>query len=164
MERTYIKDIKKGTIFIEGWIHEIRDLAKIKFILLRDISGIVQCIIKDEKLMKKFSGLSIESVLSIQGEAKPAQVKSPEVSLKNVEIEVKDFEIISKAEKLPMNIHDKEIETGFAKRLDYRFVDLHTKKTQAIFKIQTEIANAFREFFYNKGYIEIQPPCIISAA
>jgi len=164
MERTYIKEIKKGQVFIEGWVHEIRDLAKIKFVLLRDMTGIIQCIIKDEKLMKKFSDLSIESVISITGEAKQANVKSPEVSLNNIEIEVKDFEIISKAEKLPINIHDKDIETGFAKRLDYRFLDFHTKRTQAIFKIQTEIANAFREFFYNKGYMEIQPPCIISAA
>lgn len=164
MERTYIKDIKKGPVFLEGWIHEIRDLAKIKFILLRDVSGVVQCIIKDEKLMKKFSELSIESVISIQGEAKQAQVKSPEVSRNDIEIEVKALEIINKAEKLPINLHDKDIETGFAKRLDYRFLDLHTKRTQAIFRIQTEIARSFREFFYNKGYMEIQPPCIISAA
>ncbi|MCX6742505.1 MAG: aspartate--tRNA(Asn) ligase [Candidatus Pacearchaeota archaeon] len=163
-ERTYIQEIKKGPVFIEGWIHEIRDLAKIKFILLRDMTGVVQCILKDEKLMKKFSDLSVESVISIKGEAKPAQVKSPEVSQKEIEVEIKDFEIISKAEKLPINIHDKDIETGFAKRLDYRFLDFHTKRTQAIFRIQTEIANSFREFFYNKGYMEIQPPCIISAA
>jgi len=163
-KRSYIKDIKKGPVFIEGWVNEIRDLAKIKFILLRDITGIVQCIIKDEKLMKKFSEITIESVISIQGEAKQATIKSPEVSLNNIEVEAKYLEIISKAEKLPINIHDKDIETGFAKRLDYRYVDFHTKRTQAIFRIQTEIANSFREFFYNKGYMEIQPPCIISAA
>jgi len=163
-ERTYIKDIKKGSVFIEGWVHEIRDLAKIKFILLRDMTGVIQCIIKDEKLMKKFSELSIESVVSIKGEARDAQVKSPEVTQKSIEIEIKDLEIISKAEPLPINIHDKDIETGFAKRLDYRFLDMHTKRTQAIFKIQTEIANAFHEYFYDKGYIEMQPPCIISAA
>ena len=163
-KRSYINEIKKGSVFVEGWVHEIRDLAKIKFVLLRDITGIVQCIIKDEELMKKFSEITIESVISIKGETKTAQVKSPEVSLNNLEIEVKEIGIISKAEKLPINLHDKEIETGFAKRLDYRFLDLHTKRTQAIFRIQTEIANSFREFFYNKGYMEIQPPCIISAA
>lgn len=164
MERTYVKDVKKGQVFIEGWIHELRDLAKIKFILLRDMSGVIQCIIKDEKLMKKFSELSVESVISITGEARPAQVKSPEVSRKEVEIEIKNLELINKAEKLPINIHDKDVETGFAKRIDYRFLDMHTKTTQAIFKIQTEIERSFREFFYNKGYIEMQPPCIISAA
>jgi nondiscriminating aspartyl-tRNA synthetase len=65
MERTYIKDLKKGPVLVKGWIHELRDLAKIKFILLRDITGIVQCIIKDEKLFKKFSELTLESVISI---------------------------------------------------------------------------------------------------
>jgi nondiscriminating aspartyl-tRNA synthetase len=164
MERTYINEIKKGQVLLEGWIHELRDLAKIKFILLRDITGIVQCIIKDEKLMKKFSELSLESVILIKGEAKQATVKSPEVSYNNIEVEIKDIEIIAKAEPLPINIHGKGIETEFSKRLDYRFLDFHTRKTQAIFKIQTEIANSFREFFYNKGFIEMQPPCIISSA
>ena len=163
-ERTYIKDAKKGQIFIEGWIHELRDLAKIKFILLRDITGVIQCIIKDEKLFKKFLDLSQESVISIKGDARPAQVKSPEVTQKSIEIDIKELDIISKAEPLPINIHAKDIETGFAKRLDYRFLDFHTPRAQAIFKIQTEIANAFHEYFYNKGYIEMQPPCIISAA
>ncbi len=164
MERTYIKDVKKGQVFIEGWIHELRDLAKIKFILLRDMTGVIQCITKDEKLFKKFLELSQESVISIKGDSRDAQVKSPEVTQKNIEIDIKDIEIISKAEPLPINIHDKDIETGFSKRLDYRFLDFHTPRAQAIFRIQTEIANAFHEHFYNKGYIEMQPPCIISAA
>jgi aspartyl-tRNA synthetase len=50
------------------------------------------------------------------------------------------------------------------KRLDYRFVDLHRRNIQAIFKIQNVISNSFRLHFYNKGFIEMQPPCIISAA
>ena len=159
-ERTYIKEIKKGPVFIEGWIHEIRDLAKIKFILLRDMTGVIQCILKDEKLMKKFSDLSVESVISIKGEAKPAQVKSPEVSQTEIEVEIKDFEIISKAEKLPINIHDKDIETGFAKRLDYRFLDTRKPKIAAIFKIRSNIYKNVTDFFYNEGFTIINTPKI----
>jgi len=54
-ERTYVNEIKKGPVFLQGWIQEIRDLANVKFILLRDMSGVVQCVIKDKKLFKKFS-------------------------------------------------------------------------------------------------------------
>jgi aspartyl-tRNA synthetase len=161
MERVYIKDIKKGQVFLEGWIHEIRDLAKIKFLLLRDVSGIVQCIIKDEKLMKKFSELSIESVISIQGEAKPAQVKSPEVSRNEIEIEVKDLEIISKAQEPPIQVLEKGITTALPKRLDYRFLDLRKPRNLAIFKVRAEVNKALRDFFYKEGFIEMQTPKIV---
>jgi len=160
-DRTYIKDIKKGPVFLEGWIHEIRDLAKIKFILLRDVSGIVQCIIKDEKLMKKFSEISVESVISIQGEAKPAQVKSPEVSRNEVEIEVKDFEIINKAQEPPIQVLEKGITTALPKRLDYRFLDLRKPRNLAIFKVRSEVNKALRDFFYKEGFIEMQTPKIV---
>jgi nondiscriminating aspartyl-tRNA synthetase len=43
-------------------------------------------------------------------------------------------------------------------------LDFHRRKTQAVFRIQTEIATRFREYFYNKGFVEIQMPCIISSA
>lgn len=64
---------------------------------------------------------------------------------------------------IPIDVSDFS-KTELPKRLDYRFLDMHRRRTQAIFKIQTVIANAFREHFYKKGYIELQPPCIISAA
>ena len=64
MQRGYISDIKSGKeVLLKGWIFEIRDLAKMKFLLVRDVSGIVQCIVKDEKLLKKASELSLESVV-----------------------------------------------------------------------------------------------------
>ena len=69
MKKTYIKDLKSvsGKVFLQGWIYEIRNLAKLKFILLRDRTGIVQCIAKgDETLMNRISGLTLESALLFQ--------------------------------------------------------------------------------------------------
>ncbi len=163
MERTLVKDLKAGdSVLLRGWIYELRDLAKLKFILLRDISGIVQCIVKDEKLMDKFSELTLESVIEIKGKVKKAEIKKEEVR-KGLEVEVSGFEILGKSETLPIQINEN-IETDFSKRLDYRFLDFHRKKIQAIFKIQNVIANSFREHFYKKEFIEMQPPCVISAA
>jgi len=165
MNRTYISDLKLGKdILIKGWVFEMRDLAKFKFLLIRDVSGIVQCIIKDEKLQKVFSELSLESVVEIKGKVKEANVKA-DISRKDVEIEILDLKIISKAEKLPIHVNEKaDVKTDFSNRLDWRFVDFHKPKIQAIFKIQNVIENSFREYFYEKNYIEMQPPCIISAA
>jgi aspartyl-tRNA synthetase len=164
MQRSYISDLKTGKeVLLKGWVFEIRDLAKMKFILLRDVSGIVQCVLKDEKLLKKSSDLRLESVVEIKGEVKKANVKA-ELARKDVEIEVSGIELISKAETLPILVNEKTITTDLPTRLDYRFLDFHKPKIQAIFKIQNVIENSFREFFYKKGFIEMQPPCIISAA
>ena len=47
MQRTYINEIEnKKEVFLQGWIHDIRELPKAKFLLLRDITGIVQCVLK----------------------------------------------------------------------------------------------------------------------
>ena len=74
---------------------------------------------------------------------------------------------MNSAEDLPIDIPfdpSGETKTELPKRLDYRFLDFHRRKIQTIFKIQTTIATAFREFFQNKNYIEMQPPCIIGSA
>jgi nondiscriminating aspartyl-tRNA synthetase len=163
MERTLVKDIKAGKeVLLKGWIYEIRILAKLSFILLRDKTGIVQCVIQGN-LLGKLSDLSLESAVEIKGKTKSANVKA-EYTRKDVEVDVESLEIISKAEKLPIHVNEKTTTTEFSTRLDNRFLDIRKPKIQAIFEIQTAIANSFREYFYNKGYIEIQPPCIISAA
>lgn len=163
-KRIYVSEIEKGPVFLEGWVHEIRDLAKVKFILLRDFSGIVQCVVKDKNLFDKCSELTLETVVALKGEAKEAQVKSQEVFNNKIEVDVKEIEIINKAEQLPIQVSERGITTALPKRLDYRSIDLRKPRIKAIFKIQSEIVNSFREFFYNQGFIEIQPPCIIATA
>ena len=164
MERTFVKDLKSGQdVLLKGWVFEIRELSKMDFILLREISGMVQCVIKDEKLLKKISDLTLESVIEIRGKVKSAKVKA-EFARHDVEVEINSLEIISKAEKLPIHVNEKTTTTELQHRLDWRFLDFHKPKIQAIFKIQNVIENSFREFFYKKNFIEMQPPCVISAA
>ncbi len=159
-----IEDIKAGKeVLLKGWVYEIRVLAKLGFILLRDRTGIVQCVVQDKKILEKLNGLSLESAVEIKGKAKGAKIKA-EFARSDVEVDVEKLEIISLAEKLPIHVNEKTTTTEFQNRLDYRFLDIRKPKIQAIFEIQTVIANAFREYFYKKKYIEIQPPCIISAS
>jgi len=164
MKRTYIKDIKAGqSVFLQGWIYEIRDLAKLKFLLLRDSSGIVQCIIKDKEMIKKSSGLTLESVVELQGKVKKARVKA-DFARKDVEVEVSDLKILNKAEKLPIHVNEKTTSTDLSKRLDYRYLDLRKQKVQSIFRIASTISMTFREHFIKKGFIEFHPPSIIGSS
>ncbi len=164
MERSYIKDVKSGKeVLLKGWVYEIRDLNKLAFVSLRDISGIVQCVLKGEDLMNKFKELSLESVIEIKGIVKEAKIKADNLR-SDVEVEVLEINILSKAERLPIHINEKTTNTDLSKRLDYRSLDVRKPEVLAKFKIQSTIINSFREFFYNENFIEIQPPAIIATS
>lgn len=167
MERKYIKEIfkdkKEERVLVRGWVHDQRDLGKIKFMLIKDITGLIQVTaIKgkvDDIILKEINKIPKESVVEIIGDIKKNK-KAPG----GFEIFPEKLIIISKAEQpLPIDVSDFS-KTELPKRLDYRFLDFHNRKVQAIFKIQTEIANSFRKYFYDRGFIEIQSPCIISSA
>ncbi len=167
MERTYIKDVfekKDGAkVLLKGWAYEIRDLKKIRFLILRDITARIQVTGVDKKTDAKtfdlMDKISRESVVEVTG-----IIKDSKQSPGGKEILPEKIKIIAKAEDpLPIDVSDYS-KTELPKRLDYRFLDMHREKTQAIFKIQTVIANSFREHFFKKDFIEMQPPCIIGAA
>ena len=167
MERTYVKEIKEGkTVLIQGWVHALRGQSKIKFLQLRDKTGIVQCVIADPKLFENFDKLLCESVVSIKGLVKKANVKSDEITIKDVEISASELEIINLSEPLPIPVFEKDesIKTELSKRLDYRFLDLHKKEVQAIFKVESTLLQAYREFMIKEGALECIFPSIIGAS
>ena len=158
MKRMYINEIKPSSkqVLVKGWVQRIKLLGKIAFVVLRDSTGILQCIAK--KNIKEFSNITQESVVEIKG-----IVKKSKQAKKGHELEISDLKVINKS-KAPLPADVEKSKTFIDKRLDYRFLDLRRPEIQAIFKIQSEIANSFREFFYKKGFTEIQPPSIISSS
>lgn len=166
-ERVYVDSItgkddgKKVTI--AGWLYDNRDLGKVRFALIRDITGEIQvAAFKPDckpEVFKAMASTSRESVVVISG-----KVQKSDKAAGGREIVPETFEIMSSAEQpLPIDVSDFS-KTELPKRLDYRFLDLHRRRTQAIFRIQNEISNAFREHFYKKGFMEMQPPGIIGSA
>jgi len=169
MEFTKIKDLhsKEGQIIeLNAWVHEIKGQSKIKFMQLRDITGVVQCVVLEPTLFEKIDKLTSESVINISGMVKKANVKSEEITEKSIEVEVSNLEIISIADSLPILVveKDKTIITELSKRLDYRFLDLHKRKVQAIFKVQSTIMTGFREFMIKDGSLEVVFPSLIGAS
>ena len=163
MERTLVKDLKSGKeVLLKGWVYEIRALAKLGFILLRDKTGIVQCVIQGN-LMNKLSELTLESAVEIKGKTKEAKVKA-EFARNDVEVDIFNLEIISKAEKLPIHVNEKTTTTEFQNRLDYRFLDIRKPKIQAIFEVEAIIMKGFREFMEKEGALEAVFPSIIGAS
>ena len=164
-KRTYIKDAfeKKGEVELFGWVHDIRDLSKIRFLILRDITGRIQTIaIKGDaspEVFELIGKVPRESVVRLKGELKDSK-QAPG----GKEVLVKDLELIAVAEHpLPVDVSDHS-KTELPKRLDYRFLDLHRERTQSIFKVNSTIIQAYREFMIKENAIECLFPSIISSS
>jgi len=152
-----VQNKKESTeVIVAGWVEEIKSLGKILFVKLRDRSGYLQLVTSDKKIIDTLGKLSNESVIVVKGIVKKSKLKAG-----GNELELSEFEILSKAEpKLPIDFSGK-IETDLSKRLDWRVLDLRNPKNLAVFKIRSEICRAIREFLTNKGFIEIQTPKLI---
>jgi nondiscriminating aspartyl-tRNA synthetase len=163
--RTYVKDAfhKKGEVELYGWIHDTRDLSKIRFLVLRDITGRIQvCGIKgetSEEVFEIMNSVPRESAVKIKGILKDSKQAPGGKEVNPIEIE-----IIARAEHpLPIDVSDHS-KTELPKRIDYRYLDLHRERAQAIFKVQDTILQAYREFMHNEGAFEAIFPSIIGAS
>jgi aspartyl-tRNA synthetase len=163
MERIYIKDLKSGDASISGWIYEMRVMSKMAFLIIRDMTGFVQVVVKGDKLLEIVNDLSLESVVEIVGEVKEANVKADFVR-SDVEMVVSEIDVLNKAEEIPIHVNEKAVESSLPNRLDNRSLDVRKPKIRAIFQIQSVIINAFREYFSSNDFIEIQPPAIIGTS
>jgi len=159
-KRTLISDLKNHLdkeVFLQGWVQEVRNLSKIKFIILRDYTGNMQTLaLKSETTPESFeliNTLSNESVVEIHGLA-----KSNKESRWGIEVLIKELKIISLAQTpLPIDNSDKGL-THLEKRLDHRFLDTRNLKTQAIFKIRSKIVKSLSNFFDAQGFTNIHTP------
>lgn len=162
--RSYINDVFKKAgkdVEIEGFVHEIRDQSKIKFLLLRDVTGIIQCIVKPDqkKLFEEIASIPRESVLRIKGE-----LMSSKQAPHGKEILIKDYELLSKADSpLPMPVIEKGAEIALPTRLDWRWIELRKPKNLLIFKIWTFMEKAMREYWDKNGFIQIYTPKLMPA-
>jgi len=165
MERTKISELKekvKKKVLIKGFIHEIRDQSKVKFILIRDNSGIIQTVTTPNRkeIFENIAKIPKESVISIEG-----IVKSEKQAPSGIEIHVEKYEILSESDNdLPITIVEKGEPPALPIRLDYRWLDLRKPKNILIFKIWTDMEAAMREYWLSNGFIQIHTPKFVAGA
>lgn len=166
MQRIYLKDLKKYTgseISVCGFVQAIRDQGGIKFLILRDVSGIAQVVVlKSEKeTFDSISELSLESVIEVLGSVKEEK-QAPE----GYEIKAKSIKILSHAKpELPIPVVEKGgDEVDITKRLDYRWLDLRGQDNLKIFKLWTDLERGFRKYFEENNFIQVYTPSLMSTA
>lgn len=164
MERTLIQDLHKHLnkeVLLQGWIAEVRNLSKIKFIILRDRTGDMQTIAlkadTEPATFELINDLTKESVIEIVGTP-----KENKESRWGIEVLIKKIAVIStSAAPLPIDNTDKS-QTNIDKRIDYRFLDTRNLKKQAIFKIRGKIAKIVMNFLDNHGFTNITTPKLVT--
>lgn len=137
-------------VTVAGWIHKIRKLGGISFVVIRDRSGIAQVVVEKEA-HEMLSELSTESVVSFTG-----KVKKEERAPLGAEILAEKVEIISAVkDEVPVELNKKELRANLDTLLDNRPLTLRNPEQRAIFKIQAAIIQAFRNFLVDEGFTEI---------
>lgn len=159
MKRTMIQDALCGeTCLIQGFVENIRNKRAMAFLVLRDMTGKMQVTIDKEQwpeLAGAVERLTVESTVSVTGRV----VGNDFVKLGGREMLPESIGIESIAEPIPLLK-----ESGIDTRLDYRWIDLRSRRNGMIFRIQTEMVAAFRRFLSARGFVELHTPKLISAA
>ena len=167
MQRTLIKNIinKVGEeVLLKGWVHVRRDMGKIIFIDLRDITGLVQVVFasKDKELLKKANKLRSEFVVAIRGlvKTRPEKMINPKLTTGTVEVEARQLEILNEAKTLPFEIDKDTRAINEELRMKYRYLDLRSERAKRNIILRSKVVNEARRFLHDKDFIEIETPCI----
>lgn len=170
LKRTdYCGDLRTSDIGREvtvcGWVQRQRDLGQLIFIDLRDRTGIVQLAFDnetDKTIFEKAFAARSEYVLAAKGVVRERSSKNMEIPTGEIEVEVKDLRVLSKAETPPFEILD-ETNTNEELRLKYRYLDLRRGPLQRNVMMRSKIAKVARDYFYENGFIEIETPMMMKS-
>ncbi|MDI6803166.1 MAG: asparagine--tRNA ligase [Bacteroidota bacterium] len=162
MTKYYIENLSKYVgeeVEIKGWLYNKRSSGKIRFVILRDGTGIVQCVIVKnnvtEEVFNSFDTLTQESSLILKG-----KVRKEDRAPGGYEIETTDIKIVHIASEYPITPKEHGIEF----LSDLRHLWLRSAKQHAIMRVRHEIIRSVREFFDNRGFTLMDAPIFTPAA
>ena len=161
----YIEDLKKHVgqeVTLRGWLYNKRVKGKIAFLLIRDGSGIVQCVaVKNEVGEEKFAlcdRLPQESSVEVTG-----TVRADERSPGGVEMGLKELRVVvESAPNYPIQIQDVAPEVGFL--MQNRHLWLRSRKQAALLRVRAKVIRAIRDFFDGRGFVCVDSPILTPAA
>jgi len=146
------------TVTLAGWVARRRDHGGVAFIDLREASGVVQVVVRDEDVAHN---LRAEYCLKVTGDValRPDGNDNPNLPSGEIEVIASDVEVLSEAAPLPFPI-DEHTEVGEEVRLAHRYLDLRRPGPAAALRLRSEVNRAAREMLSSQGFIEIETPTL----
>ena len=167
MNRTYIKDLKDflgKEVLISGWVNVRRDQGKLVFMDMRDMTGLVQCVVlpNHEEAMDSVKDVRTEWVLKINGIVN----KRPDRNIKegvlngDIELEITNIEVLNEAETPNFDLTTDGRDIGEDNRLKYRYLDLRRPRMQKNIRSRHNVSKFIRDFLDKENFIEIETPIL----
>lgn len=156
----------KQNVTLSGWVHRRRDHGGLIFIDLRDRFGLTQLIfdpaIVSKEMFEQASRLRSEWVISAKGTviARAQGMTNPKLHTGEIEIEVKELEILSTAKTPPFSICDEESDVNEELRLKYRYLDIRRGDIAKKLVLRHKVMLATRNYMSNNGFLEITTPVL----
>ena len=145
---------------LKGWLHRLRRLAEVSFLILRDAHGTAQVVVQDPDLVERLARLHHESVLAVAG----VVVAEPQAPA-GVEIHDPAVTVISPADEAPpFDLYRPVIKAQLPTILDSAPVALRHPRRRAYFALQAASMAGYRHSLEKLGFIEIQTPKIVASA
>ncbi len=144
----------KGHVAVRGWVYRERGSNKMKFLVLRDSSDIIQCVLSRDKFEKQWEDidkLQVEASVELEGE-----IKEDKRAPTGYEIQVTWINIVGLSDNFPINKDINEETLG-----DRRHLWLRSRKMNAIMKIRDTALQAMRDHWHKKGFYEYHSPTLI---
>ncbi|MEC7386313.1 MAG: asparagine--tRNA ligase [Gemmatimonadota bacterium] len=145
-------------VTLQGWVETTRGHGKVAFVVARDGTGTVQCVLVrdsvDGATWELYESLNQEALVSIKGKVKE-DVRAPG----GYEIEIHDLELIATADDYP--IQRKEHGVDFL--LDHRHLWLRSAQQRAVLRVRAEVSQAINDFFYTREFVRIDTPILTGA-
>jgi aspartyl-tRNA synthetase len=148
------------TVTLAGWVARRRDHGGVAFIDLRDSSGTVQVVIRDEDAAH---GLRAEFCLKVVGTVSPRPEGNANPNLPTGEIEViaAEVEVLNEAAPLPFQVEEHQATpVNEEVRLKYRYLDLRRQGPGSALRLRSEVNRAAREVLHNHDFVEIETPTL----
>lgn len=159
-----LDDFVGHEVHLNTFVDRIRDQKTVQFVILRDHSGLVQAAIEksraNEAKNRIISALTRESIVSVTGRV----VEEPRVRLRGLELLITGIEVVSPApEVLPLDLTSRTT-SSIERRLDWRFLDLRSPRNYLVFRVQTTLEEAMREYWLSNGFVQIYSPKLMGTA
>ena len=148
-----------------GWLQRSRDLGGMTFIDLRDRYGITQLAFNMEtnaELCEKARKLGREYVIQAKGVVIERASKNTKIPTGEIEIEVKELNVLNEAKTPPFTIEDNS-DGGDDLRMKYRYLDIRRNPVRKNLELRHRMAMLVRNYLSDRGFLEIETPMLIKS-
>lgn len=146
-------------VTVGGWVEDMRELGKLSFLTLHDVTGVAQIVLVGEEALSQIKELTRQSVIRVTGIIQKSKARDFAFEIKSEKLDILTLAV----QPLPIDPIGR-LESNIDNRLNARALDLRNQKTAAIFKLRHHALQSIRKTLIEKDFIEVNTPKIIGSA